>query len=1232
MVYRVYVEKKQPYAVEAGGLLSEIRSLLQIQSVTSLRLLNRYDVEGIDAELFTQCISTVFSEPPVDLVYNELPVAGICFAVEYLPGQFDQRAESASECIQLISQGERPTVQNARVYLLEGDISDADLQKIKKYLINPIESREASLEERNSLQTNYPTPQPVEILNGFTSFSKSELELFLQEYALAMDVNDLAFCQNYFKQEGRDPSITEIRVLDTYWSDHCRHTTFNTIIDNVQISDAKVQKAYSRYLATRKEIGRTTPETLMDIATIAARYLKKKGLLKNLDESEEVNACSIKIKVDSDGEEQDWLLMFKNETHNHPTEIEPLGGAATCVGGAIRDPLSGRSYVYQAMRVTGAGDPHTPIEDTLPGKLPQRKITTSAAAGYAGYGNQIGLATGLVDEIYHPGYVAKRMELGAVIAAAPAENVVREIPTPGDVILLLGGETGRDGIGGATGSSKSHSTESLETCGAEVQKGNAPIERKIQRLFRNKNATILIKRCNDFGAGGVSVAVGELADGLVVNLDAVPKKYNGLDGTELATSESQERMAVVVSSQDVEKFTAFAFEENLLATPIATVTEDPRMKMYWQNNLIVDISREFLNSNGAEKHSKVQVNPSSQENKASEKAETFEKRMHALMGSLNVCSKKGLVERFGSTVGYSTVLMPLGGKYQVTPAQSMVAKIPVLGQETTTCSGMAYGFNPYISEESPYNGGYLAVVESISKLIASGIPFESIYLSFQEFFEKLGDDSSKWGKPFSALLGALDAQLDFELAAIGGKDSMSGSFEDLHVPPTLVSFAVGVGNAHHVVSPEFKKPGSKVVLVSPAYEADGLLPTSESLRLVYKEVQQLIQDGKVLSAYTPVFGGIAEGVAKMCFGNGIGFTFDANIPTDSLFNYKYGCFVLELAENIEVGIPLGTTTETFELVGFGEIFSLTDVRETFLHKLEDVFPFRHNTDNTPLRTFSYETTARVAPAIKTARPKALITVFPGTNCEYDTARAFEKAGAEPSIFVINNLSAQSITESVAKLASEIKNSQILALPGGFSGGDEPDGSGKMMTAVLRSPLIKDAVHELLNEKDGLMIGICNGFQALIKLGLVPFGKIVDDIDDTYPTLTFNAIGRHQAKLVHTRIASNKSPWLQFHNPGDTHTIAICHGEGRLVASEELINSLEASGQIATQYVNLQGEPVMNSTYNANGSLYAIEALTSPDGRVLGKMCHSERIGDNVHKNVPGNKYQKLFDGGVAYFK
>ena len=1227
MVYRVYVEKKEPFAAEAASLLSEIRSLLQINSVTGLRMLNRYDVEGISEELFRQCIPTVFSEPQTDIVTFQRPVADSVFAVEYLPGQFDQRADSASECIQLISQGERPTVANARVYLLSGAVSEQELDAIKKYVINPVEAREASLEERETLAVEYPRPAPVAVMEGFTQLDEQGLAAFIEEYGLAMDLGDITFCRDYFQKEGRQPTITEIRMIDTYWSDHCRHTTFNTTIDEVAIGDDQVKAAWDRYLAIRKELGREKPVNLMDLATIAARYLKSTGVLKDLDESEEINACSVKIKVDVDGDVQDWLLMFKNETHNHPTEIEPFGGAATCIGGAIRDPLSGRSYVYQAMRVTGAGDPLTPVGETLPGKLPQRTLVTTAAAGYSSYGNQIGLATGHVDEIYHPGYVAKRMEIGAVVGAAPEANVRRERPAAGDIVVLLGGRTGRDGCGGATGSSKAHKVESLESCGAEVQKGNAPVERKLQRLFRNKDVSVLIKRCNDFGAGGVSVAIGELADGLTIDLDAVPKKYDGLDGTELAISESQERMAVVLAPEDLDAFLQAAHKENLEATSVATVTEEARLRMHWQGSTIVDISREFLNSNGAPKHVEVSVSAKAAAQKTL--SGTFGQRMEALVGDLNVCSKKGLVERFDSTIGAGTVLMPFGGKYQLTPAQVMAAKLPVLGEETRTCTGMAYGFNPYISEQSEYTGAYLAVVESVSKLVAAGFVHKKAYLTFQEYFEKLGSDPVRWGRPFSALLGALDAQLDLEIAAIGGKDSMSGSFEKLDVPPTLVSFAIAAGSTSQVISPEFKLPGSKVVLLTP--KMNGILPDPASLQAVYRRVEGLIAAGKVQAAYTPGYGGIAEALFKMCLGNRIGFKLAQGVDLDELFGYSYGSFVLELTDDEPVGVLLGETQGKYLFQRGEETLDLADLQEIYESKLEPVFPYRTHLDSAPLEAVRYEAAERVAPKIGAARPRVLIPVFPGSNCEYDSARAMTRAGADPHIFVINNLSPASIAQSVRDLAAEIAKSQIVMLPGGFSGGDEPDGSGKFITAVLRNPLVTEAVHELLKNRDGLMLGICNGFQALIKLGLVPYGEI-RDMDEDCPTLTFNTIGRHQSRLVRTRIASNKSPWLQFCQVGDIHTIPVSHGEGRFVASDELIAQLVNNGQIATQYVDIEGQPTMDIRYNPNGSTLAVEAITSPDGRVLGKMCHSERSGENLYKNVPGDKYQKLFEGGVAYFK
>ena len=1232
MVYRIYVEKKKGFDHEAQNLLGEVHGLLGIQSVTGLRILNRYDVEGVSEELFRSCIPTVFSEPPVDDTCDHCPEADVVFAVEYLPGQFDQRAASASECIQLISQGERPTVRTARVYLITGNPTETELTQIKKYVINPVEAREASLSRKDTLQMEYPTPSTVETLTGFCELDEEGLANFVKEKGLAMDEADIAFCQNYFRFEKRDPTITEIRMIDTYWSDHCRHTTFGTILDEIEIRDVQVKKAFDHYLAMRKAVyaGRKKNMCLMDLATIGAKYLASIGKLKNLDESEEINACTVKIKCDVDGEEQDWLYLFKNETHNHPTEIEPFGGAATCIGGAIRDPLSGRSYVYQAMRVTGAGDPLVPVSETMAGKLPQRKLVTTAAAGYSSYGNQIGLATGQVDELYHPGYVAKRLEIGAVVGAAPASNVRREVPAAGDIVVLLGGATGRDGCGGATGSSKAHKLESLETCGAEVQKGNAPIERKLQRLFRRPEATRLIKRCNDFGAGGVSVAIGELADGLAIDLDAVPKKYEGLDGTELAISESQERMAVVLAPQDVEAFVKLAKEENLDATVVATVTEDPRLTMTWKGNTIVNISRNFLNSNGAEKRARVLVYDC-QDYKVDWKGDTWAEKMQNLVTDLNVCSKKGLSERFDSTIGAATVLMPFGGKYQLTPAQAMAAKLPVPG-ETTTCSGMAWGYNPYLMEKKQYSGAYLAVVESVSKLVASGFRYEDAYLTFQEYFERLGDAPERWGKPFAALLGALMAQVDLGVAAIGGKDSMSGSFENLDVPPTLVSFATAIGNTKNVISPEFKAAGSKVVWLYPEYQDKlELRPEPHSLKKLYKKVEELIASGKVKAAYTPGYGCAAEAVFKMCLGNRLGFALDAARDPENLFHPAYGSFILEVEPELELdeGVVLGTVTETYALKIAGETIDLAALQEAWERKLEPVFPYRKA--GATVDKISYEATERKAPAIGIAKPKVIIPVFPGTNCEYDTARAFARAGADPKVLVINNLSASAVAESCAALTQAIRESQIVMLPGGFSGGDEPDGSAKFITAFLRAPSVTEAVHELLQKRDGLMLGICNGFQALIKLGLVPYGEI-RPITAECPTLTFNTINRHQSMLVNTRIASNKSPWLSRCSVDEVHTIAISHGEGRFVASDEVVKSLIENGQVATQYVDAAGQPTMDLRYNPNGSVLAIEGITSPDGRVLGKMGHTERSGDELYKNVPGNKYQPLFEGGVDYFK
>ena len=1230
MVFRVYVEKKPGFDVEAQQLAGELRTILGLTGLKALRIVNRYDVEGISQELFDQTVPTVFSEPQVDNVAYDLPdFAGAkVFATEFLPGQFDQRADSAAECIQLISQGERPTVRSAKLYALEGDLTDADVDTIKHYVINPVEAREASLETKETLKTQVPVPGKVETIAGFNEMDAEAGQKFIDERGLAMDLADLEFCQKYFSEESREPTITEIKVIDTYWSDHCRHTTFGTELDEVTIDDATVKAAFERYLAMRHELGRDAkPVCLMDMGTIGAKWLKKNGVLTGLDESEEINACTVKVKVDVNGHDEDWLFLFKNETHNHPTEIEPFGGAATCIGGCIRDPLSGRSYVYQAMRVTGAADPTVPVSETLEGKLPQRKLVTTAAAGYSSYGNQIGLATGQVDEIYHPGYVAKRMEVGAVVAATPADHVRRETPAPGDKIILLGGRTGRDGIGGATGSSKAHNVESLELDGAEVQKGNAPVERKLQRLFRRGDACRLIKRCNDFGAGGVSVAVGELADGLFVDLNTVPKKYEGLDGTELAISESQERMAVDVAAEDVDEFLAYAREENLEATVIATVTEDPRMVMTWNGDKIVNLSREFLASNGASKHQTVHVEE--QQSYETPWGEgTLAERMNKLVTDINVASNKGLSERFDSTIGAGTVLMPFGGKRQLTPNMAMVAKLPVFG-ETTTASAMAWGFNPYIMEKNQFTGAYLSVVESLSKLVAAGCDRRQAYLTFQEYFEKLRDEPLRWGKPFSALLGALDAQLDLNIAAIGGKDSMSGSFEKLDVPPTLVSFAVTTGKTGEVVSPEFKAAGHKVCLLTPAYDENGL-PETASLLETFDTVTELLRSGKAVAAYTPGMGGIAEAVMKMGFGNGLGFAFDDALTLDELFGYAYGSFVLEMADGT-VGKVLGVTTADGSFSYHGEALSQTQVLGAYEDKLESVYACNIPTPAQSMETFSYEATQRKAPAVKVAKPKVLIPAFPGTNCEYDSAKAVRDAGAEPEIIVINNLSADGIARSVERFANELKTAQMVFIPGGFSGGDEPDGSGKFITAFFRNAAVKEGVTALLEQRDGLMCGICNGFQALIKLGLVPYGKIIDT-DETCPTLTFNNISRHQSRIVRTRVASNKSPWLALTNVGDVYNVPISHGEGKFLASEELIRRLAANGQIATQYVDLDGNATADVHFNPNGSLYAIEGITSPDGRVFGKMGHSERIGSGLYKNVPGEYNIRMFEAAVKYFR
>ena len=1228
MVYRIYVEKKAGLDNEARALLSEIGTFLGINSVEKIRILNRYDAENITEELFNYAVGTVFSEPQLDDVYRTVENDGATvFATEFLPGQFDQRADSAAQCIQLISQGDKPTVASAKVYMLYGRISKEDIEKIKKHVINPVEAREASLATKETLKTEYDIPTKVKTLDGFIELDDAALAKFVSDMGLAMDLDDIKFCQGYFKTEGRNPTITEIKMIDTYWSDHCRHTTFLTTIDKVKFEDELIESTYNEYISSRRFLNRTKPINLMDIGTIAAKCLKKLGKLDKLDESEEINACTVKITVDVDGVEEPWLLLFKNETHNHPTEIEPFGGAATCIGGAIRDPLSGRSYVYGAMRLTGCADPTKPIEQTLAGKLPQRKIVTTAAAGYSSYGNQIGLATGIVDEIYHDGYAAKHMEVGAVIAAAPQKNVRREVPAPGDLVVLLGGRTGRDGCGGATGSSKSHNLKSLENCGAEVQKGNAPEERKIQRLFRNPTVSSMIKRCNDFGAGGVSVAIGELADGLDIDLNSVPKKYEGLDGTELAISESQERMAVVIEPKNKKKFLELANSENLEATVVAKVKADARLTMKWNGKVICDISREFLNSNGAEKHIEIEA-PKIADYKKQIPA-SFKSGLLDIASGLNTCSKRGLSERFDSTIGAGTVLMPFGGKYQRTPIQAMVQKVSVEKGHTDLASYMSWGYNPDISSLSPYHGAYLAVVESASKLVSTGAKFEDVYLTFQEYFEKPMRDPKRWGKPLSALLGAYKAQMELGIAAIGGKDSMSGSFEKLDVPPTLISFAVTTDKASYAVSPEFKKIGSKVVILSPDYDKNGL-PVTASLLALYEKVNSLMRAGKVLAAYTPTIGGACEAVMKMCLGNGYGFKFTDSVTLSEIFGYRYGSFILELSGDERVGELLGYVTEG-GIEYKGECVSLDDVSKNYEGKLEPIYPCNIASPKDEIKTVNYRARKTLAPAVKCAKPKVLIPVFPGTNCEYDSAKAVRDAGAEPDIFVINNLTADGIKKSSEIFTKKISESQVIFIPGGFSGGDEPDGSGKFITAFLRGEAVKEEVMKLLSDRDGLMCGICNGFQALVKLGLVPFGKIIDT-DESCPTLTFNNIARHQSKIVRTRIASNKSPWLSLCSVGDVYNVPISHGEGKFLADESTVARLIKNGQIATQYVDADGEATYDIDYNPNGSTLAIEGITSPDGRVFGKMGHSERIGKDLYRNVVGEYDIKMFASMVKYFK
>ena len=1226
MVYRVYVEKKQGQTHEADSLLREIRDFLQIENLNAVRVLNRYDAENIEESLFNNCVNTVFSEPQVDNVSYDVPTGDIVFAVEPLPGQYDQRADSAAQCIQIISQGNRPTIRTAKVYVLSGDLTADQITAIKKHVINAVESREASLEKPETLAIEYAIPETVATIDGFISMDDKALADLLDRLGLAMDLDDLKYLQNYFcSEEHRDPTITEIRVVDTYWSDHCRHTTFSTHLDTIQIEDADVQAAYEAYLAARVEVygeekAAVRPQTLMDIATIGTKTLKKRGLLPELDESEEINACSIHVDAEVNGETQDWLLMFKNETHNHPTEIEPFGGAATCIGGCIRDPLSGRAYVHQAMRVTGAGDPRKSLSETLAGKLPQRKLCQTAAAGYSSYGNQIGLATGHVAELYHEGYIAKRLECGAVVAAAPAYNVRRERPEAGDVIILLGGRTGRDGIGGATGSSKSHNLKSLTTMASEVQKGNAPEERKIQRLFRDPAVTRLIKRCNDFGAGGVSVAIGELADGLQIDLDAVRKKYDGLDGTELAISESQERMAVVVEAKDVDAFIAAAEKENLEAYQVAVVTEEARMVMRWKGKEIANLSRAFLNTNGAVKHISVAV-----ADRNAPFGTITASDLRTIASSLKFASQRGLVERFDATIGAGSVLMPFGGKNQSTPTQAMAAKLPVLpGQETDQASLFAWGCDPDLMSADPYTGAKASIVSSVAKIVAAGADYRKAYLTLQEFFEKLKNEPQRWGKPFQALLGALEAQLGLNAAAIGGKDSMSGTFLDKDVPPTLISFAIAPLKAQEVISNEFKDAGHPVYLFKAKSLSD-----FEGLKAAWEQFHALCQKGLVKAAWAVDGGGIAEGVMKMSFGNGIGFK---SAPEAAVqYGPAYGQIIAELTEEIEGAELIGWTTQEETITYGGETVSIGELYELNTAVLENVYPTKTVETQNNIPAFCATGAVAKAPAVKVAKPKVLIPVFPGTNCEFDSARAVMAAGAEAEIAVIRNLTADDVAHSVENIAAKIADSQMIFIPGGFSGGDEPDGSAKFITAFFRNPAIKEQVMNLLDNRDGLICGICNGFQALVKLGLVPYGKIID-ADENCPTLTFNTIARHQSRIVRTRIASNKSPWLSLMNVDDIVNVPISHGEGKFLAPDALIQELAENGQIATQYVDLDGNPTMDAAFNPNGSLYAIEGITSPDGRVIGKMGHSERFSNGCYKNVPGNYDIQMFKAAVKYFK
>ena len=1246
-VYRIFVEKKKGNDIEAGQILSDLRDNVGLTNIKELRLINRYDVQGITREQFEMAARSIFSEPNLDNISEEISFSADwrVFAIEYLPGQYDQRADSAAQCIQLLTAGDRPEVLSAKVIALKGEISDNDFEKIQSYLINPVESRSASMDKPDTLDMRSDVPEDIAVISGFTAMSDGAVKAYHHEMGFAMSTEDLCFCRDYFKnEENRDPYLTELKVIDTYWSDHCRHTTFSTKLDKIEIEQSKysaaIQNALQLYFDARKEVygERDKDVCLMDMAVIGTKLLKKRGLADNLDESEEINACSIEVPVVIDGKEETWLVQFKNETHNHPTEIEPFGGAATCLGGAIRDPLSGRAYVYQAMRVTGSGDPTTAFADTLDAKLPQKKITTGAAAGYSSYGNQIGLATGQVVELYDEGYVAKRMEIGAVIGASPKENVVREVPAKGDIIVLLGGRTGRDGCGGATGSSKAHDSSSIEKCGAEVQKGNPPTERKIQRLFRNPEVSRLIKRCNDFGAGGVCVAIGELADSLKIDLDAVPKKYDGLDGTELAISESQERMAVVLDKKDVEAFIRLSNEENLEATPVAAVTDEGRLKMTWRGNTIVNLSRAFLNTNGVTQHACASVAPVDEHANYMDMVPecltqtTLDRALKNNLSRLEVCSQKGLVERFDSSIGAATVLMPYAGSYQLTPEEAMVAKLPLLHGETDTATAMSYGFIPKLSRWSPFHSAAYAVMESLSKLAAIGCDPAKARLTMQEYFERLGDVPSRWGKPVAALLGGLVAQIEMGVPSIGGKDSMSGSFNDLDVPPTLVCFAVGMTEASKTVSCQFKKPNSKVKLLPMPVDKTTGLPKWEQAKTLLHAVYENIVSGNILSASVVKEGGAAACVCKMAFGNKTGFTFAEGLDAATLFAPKAASFVVELADGFDMdGILLGQTAANSVFIIDGEVLTLDELIDAWTKPLEKVFPTSSSKKPEMKPVPLFTDGCSVSASIKTARPRIFIPAFPGTNCEVDSARAFEKAGGDPHILIVNNLSSAAIEETIEKMADEINSAQIIMLPGGFSGGDEPEGSGKFIATAFRNPKIREAVQTLLEKRDGLMLGICNGFQALIKLGLVPYGSITDIKEDD-PTLTFNTVGRHISTMAYTKVVSNKSPWFSSISTGDLFAVPISHGEGRFVAKDEWVDKLIANGQIATQYVDLSGEAANEMPFNPNGSVCAIEGITSPDGRILGKMAHSERTGENLYGNVPFQKDMKLFESGVNYFK